>query len=144
MPVIHPLWTPKGEPVASITDVASSGASAGSPRLRDETPTVAWLNTRAVMSFTDPSPVLGALRTRAEGSLRKQLFFGDLAAAFLARGFPTLFQSRLRPDQLVAVRLAAAVSTLAVLLPRGGHRRGGLASGAAKSSVADTLGADPC
>ena len=48
-------------------------------------------------------------------SLRRQLFLGDLAAVSLAWGLAMLFQSRLRPDQSVAVSLAAAVSTLAVI-----------------------------
>ena len=52
----------------------------------------------------------------------EQLFFGDLAAISLAWGLPMLFQSRLRPDQSVAVWLAAAVSTLAVIQMAGLYR----------------------
>ena len=63
----------------------------------------------------DPSPASGARRTRSERSLRAQLFFGDLVAVSLAWGLPMLLQSRLRPDQSVAVWLAAVVSTLAVI-----------------------------
>jgi exopolysaccharide biosynthesis polyprenyl glycosylphosphotransferase len=61
------------------------------------------------------SPAVRAQRTRSERSLRRQIFFGDLAAISLAWGLAMLFQSRLRPDQSVAVFLAAAVSTLVVL-----------------------------
>ena len=61
------------------------------------------------------SPPLGARKTRIEESLRRQLFLGDLAAVSLAWGLAMPFQSRLRPDQSVAVSVAAAVSTLAVI-----------------------------
>ena len=81
----------------------------------DETPTVSSLSTREATSFADPSPAPGALRTRSEGSLRKQLFFGDLAAVSVAWGIPMLFQSQLRPDHSAGVWLAAAVSTLVVI-----------------------------
>jgi exopolysaccharide biosynthesis polyprenyl glycosylphosphotransferase len=60
--------------------------------------------------------------TRTEGSLRRQLFFGDVAAISLAWGLAMLFQSRLRPDQSVTVWLAAAVSTLAVIQLLGLYR----------------------
>jgi exopolysaccharide biosynthesis polyprenyl glycosylphosphotransferase len=65
--------------------------------------------------MTGWSPAPRARRTRSERSLRRQLFFGDLAAISLAWGLAMLFQSRLRPDQSAAVFLAAAVSTLVVL-----------------------------
>jgi len=78
-------------------------------------PTLASLSPREVPSLADPSPALGARRTRSERSLRQQLFFGDLTAISLAWGLALFFQSRLRPDQSVAVFLAAAVSTLAVI-----------------------------
>ena len=73
-------------------------------------------------TIADSSPPLGARKTRSERSLRQQLFFGDLAAISLAWGLPMLFQSQLRPDQSVAVWLAAAVSTLAVIQMAGLYR----------------------
>lgn len=76
---------------------------------------MASLSPREAPAIADPSPALGARRTRSGRSLRKQLFFGDLAAVSLAWGLPMLFQSRLRPDQSVAVWLAAVVSTLAMI-----------------------------
>ena len=76
---------------------------------------MASLSPRAAPTIADPSPALGARKTRSERSLRQRLFFGDLAAISLAWGLPMLFQSQLRPDQSVAVWLAAAVSTLAVI-----------------------------
>ena len=101
--------------MASITDTASSGPKDGSSSRLDETPTMASLRPREATTIADPSPALSAGRTRSERSLRQQLFFGDLAAVSLAWWFPMLFQSRLRPDQSVAVWLAAVVSTLAVI-----------------------------
>jgi exopolysaccharide biosynthesis polyprenyl glycosylphosphotransferase len=98
-----------------MTGSASAGPSDGSPRLVDETPAATPLRPREATSFADPSPAVGAFRSRSEGSLRRQLFFGDLTAVLLAWGIPMLFQSRLRPDQSVAVWLAAAVSTLVML-----------------------------
>jgi exopolysaccharide biosynthesis polyprenyl glycosylphosphotransferase len=80
------------------------------------------LSPREAPAIADPGPALGARRTRSERSLRQQLFFGDLAAITLAWGLPMLFQSRLRPDQSVAVFLAAAVSTLAVIQMAGLYR----------------------
>ena len=65
--------------------------------------------------MTGPSPAPDARRTRSERSFRQQLFVGDLAAISLAWGLTLFFQSQLRPDQSVAVWLAAAVSTLAVI-----------------------------
>ena len=101
--------------MASSTDMASSAPKDGSPRGPDETPTVASLRPREALTIADPSPASGARRTRSERSLRAQLFFGDLVAVSLAWGLPMLLQSRLRPDQSVAVWLAAVVSTLAVI-----------------------------
>jgi exopolysaccharide biosynthesis polyprenyl glycosylphosphotransferase len=63
----------------------------------------------------EPRPPHGGRKTRSERSLLQQLFLGDLVAVSLAWGLPLLFQSRLRPDQTVAVWLAAVVSTLAVI-----------------------------
>ena len=83
---------------------------------------MASLSPREAPTIADPSPALGARRTRSERSLRQRLFFGDLAAISLAWGLPMLFQSRLRPDQSVAVLLAAAVSTLAVIQRAGLYR----------------------
>ena len=69
-----------------------------------------------------PSPAPGARRTRSERSLQRQLFVGDLAAISLAWGLTLFFQSQLRPNQSVAVWLAAAVSTLAVIKYAGLYR----------------------
>ena len=104
-----------GERVASLSDTASSGSSDGSTGRLNEASAIASLGPREAPAITDPSPALGAGRTRSERSLRNQLFFGDLAAISLAWGLAMLFQSRLRPDQTVAVTTAAAVSTLAVI-----------------------------
>jgi exopolysaccharide biosynthesis polyprenyl glycosylphosphotransferase len=101
--------------VASLSDTASSGSSDGSTRQLNEASAIASLSPREAPAIADPSPALGAGRTRSERSLREQLFFGDLAAVSLAWGLPMFFQSPLRPDQSVAVWLAAVVSTLAVL-----------------------------
>jgi exopolysaccharide biosynthesis polyprenyl glycosylphosphotransferase len=76
---------------------------------------MASVSPREAPATADSSPALGARRTRSERSLREQLFFGDLAAVSLAWGLPMLFQSQLRPDQSVAVWLAAVVSTLAMI-----------------------------
>jgi exopolysaccharide biosynthesis polyprenyl glycosylphosphotransferase len=62
-----------------------------------------------------PSLTVGALYKRSERSLRRQLFVGDLAAVSLAWGLAMLFQSKLRPDQSVAVSLAAVISALIVI-----------------------------
>ena len=83
---------------------------------------LASLSPREAPVIADPSPALGARKTRSERSLRQQLFFGDLAAISLAWGLVMLFQSRLRPDQSVAVFAAAAVSTLAVVQMAGLYR----------------------
>ena len=101
--------------MASITDTASLGPKDAKTRRPDETPTMTSLSPRKAPTTTDPTPAPAAPRTRSEGSLRHRLFFGDLAAIALAWGLPMLFQSQLRPDQSVAVWLAAAVSTLAVI-----------------------------
>ncbi len=111
-----------GEHVASIADTTSSGPKDGSPRRLDETPTMASPSPREVLTIVGPSPAPGARRTRSERSLRQRLFFGDLAAISLAWGLPMLFLSRLRPDQSVAVWLAAAASTLAVIQRAGLYR----------------------
>jgi exopolysaccharide biosynthesis polyprenyl glycosylphosphotransferase len=76
---------------------------------------MAALSPREVQTIAGRSPAVGARRTRSEGSLRRRLFFGDVAAVSLAWGIPMLFQSQLRPDHSVGVWLAAAVSTLVVL-----------------------------
>ena len=119
-----------GEHVAS-TNTASSGPKDGGPRRPDETPTMAslspgeapTLSPREAPTIADLSPAaLRAGRTRSERSLRQRLFFGDLAAISLAWGLPMLFLSQLRPDQSVAVWLAAAVSTLAVIQRAGLYR----------------------
>ena len=89
--------TARGEHVASVTDTASSGSKDGSPRRLDETPTMPSLSPSEAPTIAAPSPALGARRTRFEGYLRRQLFFGDLAAISLAWGLAMLFQSRLRP-----------------------------------------------
>jgi exopolysaccharide biosynthesis polyprenyl glycosylphosphotransferase len=68
------------------------------------------------------SPALSTRRNRSERSLRRQLFCGDLAAVSLAWGLAMLFQSRLRPDQSIAVSLAAVVSTLVVIKMLGLYR----------------------
>jgi exopolysaccharide biosynthesis polyprenyl glycosylphosphotransferase len=104
-----------GGNVASATGAASSGPKEGSPARLDEAPTTASLSRGEGASIADPSPVPDARRTRSERSLRRKLFLGDLAAVSVAWGLAMLFQSRLRPDQTVAVSIAAAVSTLAVI-----------------------------
>jgi exopolysaccharide biosynthesis polyprenyl glycosylphosphotransferase len=91
--------TARGEHVASLTGTASTGAKDSSE----------------ASAITDSSLAVGARGTRSERSIQRQLFLGDLAAISLAWGIPMLFQSRLRPDQSVAVWLAATVSTLAVM-----------------------------
>ena len=107
--------------MASVTDAAAPDPKDGSPRRLDEAPTVASVHPRLAPAIADPgpvldtSPVLGARRTQSERFLREQLFLGDLAAISLAWGLPMFYQSQLRPDQSVAVFLAAAVSTLAVI-----------------------------
>jgi exopolysaccharide biosynthesis polyprenyl glycosylphosphotransferase len=120
--VIPLYWASMGEHVASTTQTASSGSKDGSPGGLDETPTVASPNLREASAVADPSPALAARRTRSERSIRQQLFFGDLAAVSLAWGLVMLFQSRLHPDQSVAVFAAAAVSTLAVIQMAGLYR----------------------
>jgi exopolysaccharide biosynthesis polyprenyl glycosylphosphotransferase len=74
---------------------------------------VASLSPHGPSIIADPGP--GARVARSERSLRRQLFFGDLAAVSLAWGLPMLFQSRLRSDQSIVVWLAAVVSTLGVI-----------------------------
>lgn len=101
--------------MASVADAASSGLKDGSSRRPDEMPAMASLSPREAPTIAGPSPGLGVPRTRSERYLRQQLFLGDLAAVSLAWGLPMLFQSQLRPDQSVAVSLAAAVSTLAAI-----------------------------
>ena len=101
--------------MASTTDAASTDPEDGRPRLLDETPTMAALRPRETPIIADPNPARGVRRTRSEGSLRRQLFLGDLVAISLAWGTPMLFQSQLRPDHSVGVWLAAVVSTLVVL-----------------------------
>jgi exopolysaccharide biosynthesis polyprenyl glycosylphosphotransferase len=108
--------------VASTADTASLGPKDGSPPRLDETPTTASLSPRAAPTIAEPSPALGARRTRSERSLRQQLFFGDLAAISLAWGLPMLFLSQLRPDRSIAVLLAAAFSTLAAIQKVGLYR----------------------
>lgn len=105
----------KGEHVASLTDTASSNPSERKPRELAETPAKPSLSLGEATTFTDPSPAVGARRTRSERSLREQLFVSDLAAVTLAWGLAMLFQSRLRPDQSIVVWLAAALSTLVVI-----------------------------
>ena len=108
--------------MASITDTASPGPKDGSPSRLDETPTMASPSPREAPAISDPGPALDARRARSEGSLRRQLFFSDLAAVSLAFGIPMLLQSRLRPDQSVAVPLAAAAATLVVMQMAGLYR----------------------
>jgi hypothetical protein len=94
MSVVSTLhWTGWGEHVASIVDIASPGTKDGSPSRLDETPTMASPSPREA-AISDPGSALDARRTRSEGSLRRQLFFSDLAAVSLAWGIPMLFQSR--------------------------------------------------
>jgi exopolysaccharide biosynthesis polyprenyl glycosylphosphotransferase len=114
--------------VASTTGAAAPGPEDGSPRRLDEAPTGASVSPRVAPASADlgpvldPGPVLGARRARSERFLREQLFFGDLAAISLAWGLPMLYLSQLRPDQSVAVFLAAAISTLAVIKYAGLYR----------------------
>ncbi len=101
--------------MASGTNTAFSDLKDGSPRGLDETLTTASLAPGEATAVADPGAALGGPRNRSEQSLRRQLFFGDLAAVSLAWGLAMLFQSRLRPDQSAAVSLAAVISTLAVI-----------------------------
>jgi exopolysaccharide biosynthesis polyprenyl glycosylphosphotransferase len=87
-----------------------------------EPPAMAPPTPHGAPAMAGPGLAPGAWRTRSEGSPRQQLFFGDVAAISLAWGLPMLFLSRLRPDQSVAVSLAAAVSTLAVMHMAGLYR----------------------
>jgi exopolysaccharide biosynthesis polyprenyl glycosylphosphotransferase len=83
---------------------------------------LATLSPREAPAIADPSLAPGARRTRSERSIRQQLFFSDLAAISLAWGLALFFQSRLHPDQSVAVFAAATVSTLAVIQMAGLYR----------------------
>jgi exopolysaccharide biosynthesis polyprenyl glycosylphosphotransferase len=83
---------------------------------------VASLSPREGPAAAASNPPFGTRKTRSEESLRWQLFIGDVAAISLAWGLPMLFQSRLRPDQSVAVWLAAAVSTLLAIKMAGLYR----------------------
>jgi exopolysaccharide biosynthesis polyprenyl glycosylphosphotransferase len=80
------------------------------------------LSRREAPVIADPSPALGTRKTRSERSLRQQLLIGDLIAISLAWGLVMLFQSRLDPGQSVAVFVAAAVSTLALIQVAGLYR----------------------
>src|SRR5215469_10986265 len=115
-------WRRRGQHVASISDTASRVPKDGGPRLLDGTPAIASPSPREAPTIADPRPTPSVRRTRSERSLREQLFFGDLAAISLAWGLPMLLQSQLRPDQSVAVWLAAAVATLAVIQRAGLYR----------------------
>lgn len=108
--------------MASISDTASRGQRDGGPGLRNGTDTMTSLGAREAPAIAGPGPALGTQRTGSERFLREQLFFGDLAAISVAWGLPMFFQSQLRPDQSVAVCLAAAVSTLAVIQRAGLYR----------------------
>ena len=80
------------------------------------------LSPREAPVIADPSPALDTRKTRSERSLRQQLLIGDLIAISLAWGLVMLFQSRLDPEQSVAVFVAAAVSTLALIQVAGLYR----------------------
>ena len=108
--------------MASLTPAASSNPSDDEPRGLAETPARASLTLGEATTSTDPSPAVGAPRNRSDRSLREQLFVGDLAAVTLAWGLAMFFLSQLRPDQSVAVFLAAAFSTLAVIQKVGLYR----------------------
>jgi exopolysaccharide biosynthesis polyprenyl glycosylphosphotransferase len=108
--------------VASATNARSSGQADGGPHRLDEPSAVVSLGPCETPAIADPSPVLHARKTRSDGFLREQLFFGDLAAITLAWGLPMLLQSKLRSDQSVVVFLAAAVSTLVVIQMAGLYR----------------------
>jgi exopolysaccharide biosynthesis polyprenyl glycosylphosphotransferase len=83
---------------------------------------MASLSPREAPAIADPGPALGARASRSERSLRQRLFFGDLAAIALAWGLPMLLQNRFPLDRAVAMWLAAAVSTLAVIQMLGLYR----------------------
>ena len=108
--------------MTSITHTASSGPKDGTSCRLDETSAMSSVSLRDAATIADPSLALGARRNRSERSLRRQLFCGDLAAVSLAWGLTMLLQSRLRPDQTVAVSIAAAVSTLVVIKMLGLYR----------------------
>jgi exopolysaccharide biosynthesis polyprenyl glycosylphosphotransferase len=108
--------------VASVTNAMPSDPADGGPQRLDETPAVVSLGPREASAIADPSPVRPARKSRSDGFLREQLFFGDVAAITLAWGLPMLFESKLRSDQSVVVFLAAAVSTLVVIQMAGLYR----------------------
>jgi exopolysaccharide biosynthesis polyprenyl glycosylphosphotransferase len=105
-----------------MTNAVSSGQEDDRPHGPDETPNVVPLSPGETPAIADPGPALHARTNRSERSLRQRLFFGDVAAISLAWGLPMLFQSQLRPDQSLAVFLAAAASTLAVIQMAGLYR----------------------
>ena len=108
--------------MASVTNAMPSDPADGGPQRLDETPAVVSFGPREASAIADPSPVRPARKSRSDGFLREQLFFGDVAAITLAWGLPMLFQSKLRWDQSVVVFLAAAVSTLVVIQMAGLYR----------------------
>jgi exopolysaccharide biosynthesis polyprenyl glycosylphosphotransferase len=105
-----------------MASAAGKAESDGSLAQLGETSAMATLSPHEGPTVAGSSPAPGARKTRSEESLRGQLFIGDLAAISLAWGLPMLFMSRLRPDQSVAVWLAAAVSTLVVIKTAGLYR----------------------
>lgn len=98
--------------MSSIEDAASSGPGNDTLGRLDETSSTTALSPSGATAIADPGLAPAAWRNRSEKSLRRQLFVGDLTAVSLAWGLAMLFESRLRPDQSVAVCLAAVVSTL--------------------------------
>jgi exopolysaccharide biosynthesis polyprenyl glycosylphosphotransferase len=106
--------------VGSASDPAPSGRKDGSPRRLAEAPGIASVSALEANTIVQAPRNVG--RSPWQGSVRQQLFVGDLAAVSLAWGLPMLFQSRLRPDQSVAVWLAAVASTLVVIQMAGLYR----------------------
>ena len=112
-----------GKYVASITDTASPGPKDGSPRRLDETPTMASLSPREAPAIADPGPALSV-----PGGLDPNDPSGSSSSSVISPqsrwpgGFRCSSRAELRPDQSVAVFLAAAVSTLAVIQMAGLYR----------------------
>ncbi len=108
--------------MASLSEAAGSGPNDGSAGRLAEVLATAPLSPREAAAITDPGRAGGSRRKRSERSIRRQVFFGDLAAVSLAFGLPMLLQSELRPDQSVVVWLAAVLSTLVVIHAAGLYR----------------------
>lgn len=101
--------------MTSAKDTVSLGANNADLYRPGKTPALTSFTLGEAASVAGPGPAPGARGNRAERSLRRQLFIGDLIAVALAWGLPMALQSRLRPDRTAAVTLAAVVSALVVI-----------------------------